>query len=191
MIIGDHIAAIKKGGRTTIPSGGFVLHINEENIKLKDTRVSYEGLQEYKFGIQVGNSVMIDGKMTDHFISPFYHLTRPWIPAYPPSMYPLNFKKSRAPRIVLGSDDSSRPVILWFEGAGKHGHDPSKESLGVSLYEVGTICEELGLKNAVNLDGGGSAQILVNGKRSLKISDRDAKTFEETERPVALGLYCL
>ena len=190
VIIEDRIAAVKKGGRTLIPSGGFVLHTDEEDLQIENRKVRYEGLEEYRFAIQVGNSVMIDGKMTDRFLSPFYHLTRPWVPAYPPSMYPLNFKKSRAPRIVLGSDDSLRPIILWFEGAGKHGHDPKKDSLGVSLLEAGKICKELGLQNAVNLDGGGSAQILINGKRSLKISDRDAETFEERERPVALGLYC-
>jgi exopolysaccharide biosynthesis protein len=41
--------------------------------------------------------------------------------------------------------------------------------------------------NGVNLDGGGSAQILVNNKRSLMISDRNTD-FTESERPVPMGL---
>ena len=41
--------------------------------------------------------------------------------------------------------------------------------------------------NAVNLDGGGSAQILLHNLRSLKISDR-AEDGTETERPVPMGL---
>jgi len=189
LIIEDRVVAIKKGGKTPVPSGGFILHLEDENITVHDLKVRYAGLENYKFGIQVGNSVMIDGRMTEHFISPFFHLSRPWVPAYPPSMYPLNFRKSKAPRIVLGTDDSLRPMILWFEGAGKHGHDSSKESSGVSLSEAGRICKELGIKNAIHLDGGGSAQILLNGKRSLKVSDRDPDTFAEKERPVAIGLY--
>jgi exopolysaccharide biosynthesis protein len=49
------------------------------------------------------------------------------------------------------------------------------------------ICAELGMVNGVNLDGGGSAQILVNNKRSLMISDRNTD-FTESERPVPMGL---
>ena len=42
--------------------------------------------------------------------------------------------------------------------------------------------------DAVNLDGGGSAQILVDNRRSLMISDRNAPDASEAERPVPMGL---
>ena len=41
--------------------------------------------------------------------------------------------------------------------------------------------------NGVNLDGGGSAQLLLKNLRSLKISDRAADGME-MERPVPMGL---
>ena len=44
-----------------------------------------------------------------------------------------------------------------------------------------------GMVNAVNLDGGGSAQILLHGKRYLELSDRKEDGSEQ-ERPVPLGL---
>ena len=50
-------------------------------------------------------------------------------------------------------------------------------------------CEAAGFANAVNLDGGGSAQILLGGRRSLEVSDR-AEDGAELERAVPLGLIC-
>jgi exopolysaccharide biosynthesis protein len=50
------------------------------------------------------------------------------------------------------------------------------------------LCAEMGMVDAVNLDGGGSAQILVDDERSLMISDRNALDASEAERPVPMGL---
>ena len=79
-------------------------------------------------------------------------------------------------------------MILWIEGAGKFGYKPKLESCGASLKEVGEICLDLKMKNGINLDGGGSAQILLDNKTQLKISDRDPQTFAQTERAVPSGL---
>ena len=158
--------------------------------KIKDTQVRFRGLEDILFAIQAGNSVIVEGKRTERFLSPFYHFLKPGEVSFPPAMYPLNYRKDRAPRIVLGADRNGRPVLVWLEGAGKFGHVPGEESCGASLSETAAICEELGLYNAVHLDGGGSAQILIGNRRLLKISDRDPEDFSETERAVAMGL-CL
>ena len=50
------------------------------------------------------------------------------------------------------------------------------------------IALDLGLVNAINLDGGGSAQILLNNKRSLRISDRNKMDNSEAERLIPQGL---
>ena len=80
-------------------------------------------------------------------------------------------------------------MILWFEGAGKFGYKPGEGSCGASLMEVADICEKMGIYNAINLDGGGSAQLLIKNKRTLKISDRNPDDFSEIERAVPAGLY--
>lgn len=189
VVISDsEVVAVKRGGRCPIPSSGFVLHLDEE-ITVNDTKVTYGGLQEYVFGIQVGNSAIVNGTRTEQFISRFHNFLRPLSNAYPPSMYPLNYHKDRAPRIVLGADRDNKPVILWFEGAGKFGYQAGRDSCGASLSEVASFCETMGLYNAVNLDGGGSAQILLNGERQLMMSDREPVHFNEQERGIAMGLY--
>ena len=67
-------------------------------------------------------------------------------------------------------------------------YEAGKDSCGASLAEMAEIAEDLGLVNAVNLDGGGSAQIILNEQRYLQISDRNFQDNSESERPVPVGL---
>lgn len=187
VIIGSKVVCVKNNGNTEIPASGFVIKVNEDvNVNPGD-EVIYSGMEEVSFGLQVGNSLIIDGKKTERFISRFYDFKKPGI-SYPPSLYPLNFRKSRAPRIALGADKDKRPMIIWAEGAGKYGHEKGKESNGVSLKEMSEICQMADMHNGINLDGGGSAQILLKNSRKLKISDRDRYSFIEKERAVPIGL---
>ena len=89
--------------------------------------------------------------------------------------------------MVIGEDSSGRPVMIWAEGAGKLRYLPGADSGGASLSEMSEICLTLGRVNAINLDGGGSSQILVNNERSLMISDRKPDN-SEAERAVPTGL---
>lgn len=188
VIVNDRVIACKKGGNCEIPSSGFVIHLDDE-IPIKEGKVSYRGLDEIDFAIQVGNSAVINGKETEKFKSPFYNFLLFRDVSYPPSMYPLNYRKDRAPRIVLGADKEHKPLILWFEGAAKFGHDPEKDSVGASLSEAAEIARELGMYNGIHLDGGGSAQILVGNSRQLMISDRKKEDHSENERAVPMALY--
>ena len=67
-------------------------------------------------------------------------------------------------------------------------HEAGKEGEGASLKEAAEIAEDIGMMNAIHLDGGGSAQILRKGKRSLKLSDRDAVSYAEAERAIPVGI---
>ena len=188
VITGGQVAAVCKG-HTWIPCSGFVICPVEPCPISAGTPVVYEGLEDVRFGIQVGNSILKDGVKTDHFISRFYNIKALQPTPYPPSLYPLNFNKARAARIALGADAEGRPMLLWAEGAAKLGHTPGIDSCGASLKDMARLCEAVGMKNAVNLDGGGSAQMLLHGKRNLMLSDRRQEDFSESERPVPLGLY--
>ena len=187
VIVENRVIALKEGGRAEVPSGGLIIK-TKDLLDIEEGSVEYTGLEDLSFAIQAGNSVLINGKKTERFLSPFYHFLNPWETSYPPAMYPLNYKKARAPRIVLGADEQNKPKLLWFEGAGKFGYEKGKESCGASLSETAEMCKKLGLQNAVHLDGGGSAQILLNGKRYLKLSDRDPEDLTEIERAISIGI---
>lgn len=214
VIVGNRVVAMKEGGPVEIPASGFVLRVDPDSFvkprtlpngqKMKTCvfcdvptgyvdvkpgdEVIYHGLEDVQFGIQVGNSIIRKGIKTDKFISRFYniyHLER--IP-FPPSLYPMNFEKARAARIALGADKDGQPVLFWAEGKGKLSYTLGKDSTGASLTEMAEIAADLGIRNAINLDGGGSAQILLDNARTLRISDRNKEDNSDAERLVPLGL---
>ena len=186
VIIGRRVAAVC-GGWASVPGSGFVIRTTDCcGIKAGDT-VTYGGMEDVAFGIQVGNSIIRGGVKTEGFISKFYNIKGISRIAFPPSLYPLDYDGARAARIAIGADSDGKPMILWAEGAAKLGHTAGVDSCGASLADMARICGELGMVNGVNLDGGGSAQILVNNQRSLMISDRNTD-FTENERPIPMGL---
>lgn len=187
VIIGRKVAAVRNGS-VPIPSSGFVLCTNEDVSVQPGDQVTYHGMEDIRFGIQVGNSILRNGEKTETFRSQFYNIRRLEPVPFPPSLYPMDFKCGRAARIALGADIQGKPMLLWAEGAAKLGHVPGQDSCGASLSEMAEICSALGMINAVNLDGGGSAQILLQNRRSLQISDRKETDHTEAERPVPLGL---
>lgn len=186
VVIGRQVAAVCSGS-APVPGSGFAIRTNDCcGIKASDT-VTYGGMEDIVFGIQVGNSIIRDGVKTEGFISRFYNIKGISRIAFPPSLYPLDYAGARAGRIAIGADGEGKPMILWAEGAAKLGHKPGVDSCGASLTDMARICGELGMVNGVNLDGGGSAQLLVHNQRSLMISDRNTD-FTESERPVPMGL---
>ena len=187
VIIGNHIVAIKEKGPVEIPASGFVLRLSNTDAVPGD-EVIYHGLEDITFGLQVGNSIVRGGEKTERFISQFYNVRKLEPVPYPPSLYPMDFEKARAARIALGADKDGKPVLFWAEGAGKLHYTPGEDSCGASLSEMAEIAVDLELTDAINLDGGGSAQILMNNKRSLLISDRNTEDNSEAERLVPMGL---
>lgn len=188
VIIGCRVAAVSDRGSVLIPASGFVLCPEGECTAAPGDQVIYHGLEDVQFGIQVGNSIIKNGEKTDRFLSRFYNIRALERIPFPPSLYPLDFDRSRAARIALGVDAEGKPVILWAEGAGKLHYSSGTDSCGATLADMARICSELGVVNGVNLDGGGSAQILLKNKRSLMISDRDPEDNSECQRAVPIGL---
>lgn len=188
VIIGCRVAAVHTGASAPIPASGFVLCVPTQSRVQPGDTVTYRGMEDILFGIQVGNSIVRDGEKTLSFRSRFYNIRHLEPVPFPPSLYPMDFNKARAARIALGADKNGRPLLLWAEGAGKNRYVPGEDSCGASLKEMADLCAEVGMVNAVNLDGGGSAQILLRNQRWLKISDRKAEDNSEAERPVPLAL---
>lgn len=179
IIVNSEVVALKKGGQSRVPMAGFIIQVKGD-VVLTSHSVEYENKKNYKFGIQVGPAMMIDGLKEVEMSCPMYDGNGA---PYPSTVYPMNFHKSRAARIGLGEIDN-KPILIWAEGAGKLGYIKGKESCGASLSEFADFCESKGIRNLVNLDGGGSAQLIYKDKKYLKIADRLDDTVTEDERPV-------
>lgn len=190
VITGRTLAAVCQDS-SLIPCSGFIICPYEPAELTPGESVCYEGMEDIRFAIQVGNSIVTAGEKTDGFHSTFYDFRDPKAIPYPPSLYPLDFHRARAARIALGADAHGQPMILWAEGAAKLGHVPGQDSCGASLSEMAQICQDAGMHWAVNLDGGGSAQLLLDNHRSLCLSDRSQEDHAESERPVPMALMIL
>jgi exopolysaccharide biosynthesis protein len=76
------------------------------------------------------------------------------------------------PRTAMGYTSDGRLIILVIEGRN------SGIAEGATLQDEANILLRLGCYEALNLDGGGSSCMLINGKETIKPSDK------EGERPV-------
>jgi hypothetical protein len=68
------------------------------------------------------------------------------------------------PRTAMGYTKDGKLIILVIEGR-------NKNAGGATLTQEAQIFKDLGCWEALNLDGGGSSCLLVNGKETIKISD--------------------
>ena len=94
-----------------------------------------------------------------------------------PSFY-YGFSAERNPRTFAGVDAAGRTVLVTVDGR-------STSSLGLSLVETAAVAKALGMRSALNLDGGGSTTMVVDGRLTNQPSDATG------ERPVGDALLIL
>jgi hypothetical protein len=92
------------------------------------------------------------------------------------TLSPANFINMRHPRTMIGVD---RAGFIWL--AAIDGRQP-EYSLGMTFADLERLCDRLGLTDALNLDGGGSTTMVVNGRIVNKPSDATGP------RPVSDGI---
>ena len=80
--------------------------------------------------------------------------------------------EDKHPRTAMGYTKDGRLIVLCVQG-----RMPGIAE-GASLTQQAQILKDLGCEEALNLDGGGSSCLLVNGKETIKPSDK------EGQRPV-------
>jgi hypothetical protein len=94
-----------------------------------------------------------------------------------PSFY-YGFSAERNPRTFAGTDAAGRTLIATVDGR-------STASLGTTIVETAAVARALGMRDALNLDGGGSTTMVARGQVMNSPSDA------EGERPVGDALLVL
>lgn len=69
------------------------------------------------------------------------------------------------PRTAMGYTKDNKLIILVVQGRSESGS-------GASLIDEAVILKNLGCIEALNLDGGGSSCLLINGKETISVSDK-------------------
>lgn len=73
---------------------------------------------------------------------------------------------SSQPRTAIGSSADGKIILFVCEGRNK-----AQGVLGLSTAKVAAVMKNLGCVEALNLDGGGSSCMLVNGNETIRCSD--------------------
>lgn len=81
----------------------------------------------------------------------------------------VNGENDRHPRTAMGYTSDRRLIILMIQG-----RFPGVAE-GATLEEEAKILADLGCEEALNLDGGGSSCMLVNGNETIKPSDKEGQ----------------
>lgn len=94
-----------------------------------------------------------------------------------PSFY-YGWAAKRNPRTIAGIDDAGRIILVTVDGR-------STSSLGLSIAESVGVASALGMRDAINLDGGGSTTMYADGRVINTPSDATG------ERPVGDAILIL
>lgn len=159
-------------GRILIPEDGYVLAVNEADAGMLLNNVQTGQRVWMKLNLTPdleiisalggGPRLVKDGK---EFI-PF-----DW------EWFSERLFQKRAPRTAVGITDAGKLLFVTVDGRGR-------QNSGMSLRELAQLMISLGSLDAMNLDGGGSATMVVGGRIMNDPSDG-------RERPVASALIVL
>jgi exopolysaccharide biosynthesis protein len=70
------------------------------------------------------------------------------------------------PRTAMGATSDGKMILFVCEG-----RQMTEGVAGLTTADVANVLLDLGCVEAINLDGGGSSCMLVNGKQTIKVSD--------------------
>ena len=80
-----------------------------------------------------------------------------------------NAVKDKHPRTAMGYTANGKLIIMVVEGR----HPGTAE--GASLTQLAQMLKDIGCEEALNLDGGGSSCMLINGKETIRVSDANGQ----------------
>jgi len=154
---------------SNIPSDGFVISgpVDNEFIKsLKEGQSisllisSYPDLGNIEYGISAGPMLIKNGEIQDKSIEDF--------------TVDSNIVTKRNPRTAIAKTNNKHLIFIVVEGR-------STRSIGMTIKELSLLAKNLGAVDAINLDGGGSSELIIGEKIMNELNG-------ETERPIATSV---
>ncbi len=184
IIVGNGIVGYKVGGEAEIPHNGIVLSLPKAELIPGEfeAEVRYEFANGERFaeGIQCGPGLVWEGEIAlnhmtlkeEQFFRKRRHADGQWDAGVVPTDYAEDVDRTRAARVALGVGYSGELVLLAVEAVNRGMEENSYESSGVTLKELAQLAQASGCKYALNLDGGGSANIQYAFGHLIRGADR-------------------
>ena len=189
IIVDDRILGCAEGGGATIPQNGFVISLPKDEISPGESmgeRLDYHFLsgEKYTEGIQNGPALIDEGEklVGDDILSreeffPAHISCREEDCGVVPTDFAYDVDSTRAARMMLGITAENELGIIAVEGrslavdpaeAGDGMSGQSGVSAGATLAELAELARKRDYHYALNLDGGGSANLLFAGKPMIE-----------------------
>ncbi len=152
VIRGGRVAEINTND-SVIPSDGYVVSVHGSSMDAfaaAGTRVGDPTVLREETGAMWDRAVQIVGAGPRLVENGVVHVTAG------EEQFPGDIRYGRAPRSAVGVTKSGKVVFAVVDGRQSHSH-------GLTLTEFAELLVKFGVQNAINLDGGGSSALYVNG----------------------------
>jgi exopolysaccharide biosynthesis protein len=159
-------------GRTLIPDDGYVLTANRADAALLTGHLSLGGRVTLRLQVSPDLEVLSALGGGPRLVKE----GRPQVP-FAWEWFTLRFHDTRAPRTAIGITAAGKLLFVTVDGR-------STRNTGMTLRELAALMVQLGAVEAMNLDGGGSATMVVGGRIVNEPSDG-------RERPIGSALLVL
>lgn len=184
IIINNFVVGIKKGGGVKIPQNAFILSIPIQKLnfdlqKSKKVNYTFKTDSNYITAVQTGPQLVNDYKIVlnqktlakEEFFGRSKTEVRAEFKRVVPTDYAADIDQNRAARMVARINSKNEFCLLAVEAVNK-GMALVDESSGATLLELAEIAQQRDYKYALNLDGGGSANIQYLYGNLIKTADR-------------------
>lgn len=155
----------KTGVKTAIPPDGFIIRFSNQNSDIKN---SITKLIDQKVTLNYNFTPKLTEKNIIHAVGGGPRLLKGG--EINISGQEENFKtdilKGRAPRTAVALTKNNHLLLLTIDGR------QAELSVGMTLEEVAQTLKDLGAVEAINLDGGGSARMVIRGFTMSNPSER-------------------
>ena len=175
-----HVEMIKGSGKTKVPRNGFVISIGPEYLVgdkktlLKINQLNQTNKKSRK--IRIRNPILLDGGQFT--VNKKIDITN-GVPqlikngkidiTWEQEKSSKSFVETRHPRTAVAKLKDGKFLMITVDG-----RQPGV-SVGMNLNELAAYLLELGAVNAMNLDGGGSTTMFLDGKVVNKPSDKEGE----------------
>ncbi|OQY21332.1 MAG: hypothetical protein B6I34_07490 [Anaerolineaceae bacterium 4572_32.1] len=207
-VIDRRVVSWQRGGKLALPQNGFIISFAPNVLSDGEQRELQKALRtqpllDYRFArpqhqsinqaIQIGPILLQDGRspLTNTYLEereqfwPSRNLDNGhWQIGVVSTDYKTDIDQSRHARVGLGIDKNGDLILVMVACVKPALRVPGVESAGATLTELASLLAEAGAVDALNLDGGGSAQAYYMGGRAIVPGDRRGLPLIHYERMV-------
>lgn len=162
-IWGENSPATKIASKHIAVSKGEIIQISSNPISIPKDGYVISALAETVEGFKVGDKISAEYKIKPewkdmkHIISGGPYLVKSGDIYIDTAIEKLNGITGRNPRTAIGYTKNNTMILVTVDGR-------KEKSSGVTLNELAKIMKDLGCYEAINLDGGSSTVMYVDGK---------------------------